>query len=63
MHPLRSEIGPVARAAQFGPRFLRAVHQTLVDVRGGHWAALRRLWALRRPPHPPPHAAPAPALP
>eukprot|EP01049_Picozoa_sp_SAG25_P020182 SAG25_NODE_6780_length_530_cov_0.995360_1_plen_22_part_01 len=22
MHPLRSEIGPVARAAQNGPRFL-----------------------------------------
>jgi hypothetical protein len=43
MHPLRSEIGPVARAAQFGPRFLRAVHQTLVDVRGGHWAALTRV--------------------
>eukprot|EP01047_Picozoa_sp_COSAG01_P100619 COSAG01_NODE_30456_length_615_cov_2.474806_1_plen_92_part_10 len=63
MHPLRSEIGPVAWTAQHGPRFLRAVHQTLVDAGAGHWAALRRLSVLHRPPHPPPHAALAPALP
>jgi hypothetical protein len=63
MHPLRSEIGPVARTAQQAPRFLRALHQTLVDAGAGHWAALRRLSVLHRPPHPPPHAAPAPALP
>ena len=43
MHPLKSEIGPVARTAQPGPSFLRAVHQTLVDVRAGHWAALTRV--------------------
>eukprot|EP01047_Picozoa_sp_COSAG01_P007854 COSAG01_NODE_302_length_19206_cov_11.098687_11_plen_67_part_00 len=43
MHPLRSEIRLVARTAQQAPRFLRVVHQTLVDVRAGHWAALTRV--------------------
>jgi hypothetical protein len=43
MHPLRSEIGLVAQAAQHRPRFLRALHQTLVDVRAGHWGALTRV--------------------
>ena len=43
MHPLRSEIGRAAQTAQQAPRFLRAAHQTLVDVRAGHWAALTRV--------------------